>query len=272
MSPQRLISLFLFGVVTLLALSACEQPDPGSADLTTTAAETADTNVGGGVDGQIQPEPETEAQPPPASESDPSPETRTPPPPAAGDSPGQLVAPTPEPESDAPTGAETMPTPPAAAEEAEPAEEENEATAVTEPDPPPASEGQPETTTGDVGAPPAEEIIHYAQAGENLFRIGLQYGYSWVVLARYNGIANPNFLTIGQPIRIPPASGSGEPPPADGNYTNYVVQPGDNLFQIGLKFGVSWALIAEANGIVNPHHLVPGHILKIPIFPGAQQL
>ena len=46
--------------------------------------------------------------------------------------------------------------------------------------------------------------------------------------------------------------------------TYYTVQPGDNLYQIGLKFGVSWVEIAEANGLVNPNQIYAGQVLKIP--------
>ena len=44
------------------------------------------------------------------------------------------------------------------------------------------------------------------QAGENLYRIALRYGLTYQELAAYNGIANPNALSIGQEIRIPPSS------------------------------------------------------------------
>ena len=53
-------------------------------------------------------------------------------------------------------------------------------------------------------APPAEETTHIVQPGENLFRIGLQYGFTVVELADYNGIANPDRIEVGQAIRIPP--------------------------------------------------------------------
>lgn len=53
-------------------------------------------------------------------------------------------------------------------------------------------------------ADPTEERIHIVQRGENLYRIGLLYGYTWQTLAEYNGIANPNRLEVGQEIRIPP--------------------------------------------------------------------
>jgi len=47
-------------------------------------------------------------------------------------------------------------------------------------------------------------VAHVVRPGENLFRIGLAYGYSWAVLQRYNGLPNPNFIRAGQIICIPP--------------------------------------------------------------------
>ena len=52
---------------------------------------------------------------------------------------------------------------------------------------------------------PTGEIIHTVQAGENLFRIGLRYGFTIQELATYNGIANPDVLLslihISEPTR-----------------------------------------------------------------------
>ena len=113
---------------------------------------------------------------------------------------------------------------------------------------------------------------HTVAPGENLYRIGLQYGVSWITLAEHNGLQNPSDIKVGQVLKIPPADGSGvsaapnpEPTPSPLTETTYVVQPGDNLFRIGLKFGMSWVPIAEANGIVNPNHIVVGQVLKIPV-------
>ncbi len=47
-------------------------------------------------------------------------------------------------------------------------------------------------------------VRHVVQQGENLFRIGLAYGYSWTVLQQYNGLPNPNYVRVGQVICIPP--------------------------------------------------------------------
>ena len=112
---------------------------------------------------------------------------------------------------------------------------------------------------------------HTVQAGENLYRIGLQYGLSWVALARYNNIYNPNYFYAGQVLQIP---GGGTPPPAQPdpvppvenppNYVNYTVKPGDTLGKIGQAFGVRPDVIAEVNGIVNPNLIYAGQVLKIP--------
>lgn len=67
----------------------------------------------------------------------------------------------------------------------------------------PAQTPAAEATT----APPAtEERTHIVQAGENLFRIGLQYGFSFEELAAYNNIPNPHVLDVGQAIKIPPSN------------------------------------------------------------------
>lgn len=54
--------------------------------------------------------------------------------------------------------------------------------------------------------PSTEERTHVVQAGENLFRIGLQYGFTVDELAAYNDITNPNVLDVGQVIKIPPSN------------------------------------------------------------------
>lgn len=65
----------------------------------------------------------------------------------------------------------------------------------------------PGTTTGGTGTgttdPGTGERTHVVAAGENLYRIALQYGLTWQRLAEYNGITNPASLRVGQVLRIP---------------------------------------------------------------------
>jgi len=65
----------------------------------------------------------------------------------------------------------------------------------------------PDPSVNATAVPPSTgEITHVVQAGENLFRIGLQYGFTVDELAAYNGLANPNVLDVGQVIKIPPSN------------------------------------------------------------------
>lgn len=51
------------------------------------------------------------------------------------------------------------------------------------------------------------------------------------------------------------------PPPSDGTH---VVQSGENLYRISLKYGCPMDQIQAANGIVNPNILSAGQVLQIP--------
>lgn len=245
---QRSLFLLLMVVALSLTLASCVRPAPdGGADEAETTAVTppdlSDPNVGGGVIGDL-PE-EIPAYP---VVVEPEPEMAT----AVAEAP-----PTATPETAVAEPAETAEEEPEATEAAEeteslPAEAEAEA-----PDP------AEETETPPVAAA-AGELSHIVQRGENLFRIGQQYGVSWVAIAQYNGLTDPNAIQAGQTIRIPPPGEPQPTPTPPGPITLYVVQPGDNLYRIGLRFGISWVQIAEANGLDNPNQVYAGQTLKIP--------
>jgi nucleoid-associated protein YgaU len=44
----------------------------------------------------------------------------------------------------------------------------------------------------------------------------------------------------------------------------HVVQPGENLFRIALKYGTTWPVLAAANNITNPNLIYVGQVLIIP--------
>ncbi|MFN2273054.1 MAG: LysM peptidoglycan-binding domain-containing protein [Anaerolineae bacterium] len=58
-------------------------------------------------------------------------------------------------------------------------------------------------------------------------------------------------------------------PKHDGCSVIYVVQPGDTMYSIARRYGVSMWAIAEANGIVNPNFIYVGQRLIIPVCPPA---
>lgn len=67
---------------------------------------------------------------------------------------------------------------------------------------------------------------------------------------------------IAQPVPAAPAPTA--PVAGGGSGTVYVVQPGDNLFRIALRFGVSMDAIAQRNGITNYALIYAGQRLTIP--------
>ncbi len=106
---------------------------------------------------------------------------------------------------------------------------------------------------------PSGERTHVVQPGENLFRISLHYGKSYESVAAANGIINPDLISIGQRLII---SAEGTTPTTPTR--NYVVQPGENLFRIALKYGVAVEALAVANDISNINLIHPGQRLVIP--------
>ncbi len=56
-----------------------------------------------------------------------------------------------------------------------------------------------------------------------------------------------------------------EPAKPSANGKVYVIKKGDNLYRIGLQFGVDWEKIAKANGISNVRGLKVGQQIRIPL-------
>lgn len=112
---------------------------------------------------------------------------------------------------------------------------------------------------------------HLVQPGENLFRIGLQYGLTVEAVMQANGLYNPNVVYAGQSLCIPgnvPAPAPNPPPPACGVY--YTVKWGDTLSGIAARYGVLMSAIMQANNIANANYVYAGMILKIPCSGGSR--
>ena len=121
---------------------------------------------------------------------------------------------------------------------------------------PPTSAPAPTT------APATGETTHTVQRGDTLYSIARRYGTTVEAIAAANGITNPNLIRVGQKLTIP-TSGSPAPPPSPGEKT-YVVQPGDNLFRIALRYNMSYLYLASYNGISDPSRIYVGQVLRIP--------
>ncbi|RLC67454.1 MAG: hypothetical protein DRI48_02270, partial [Chloroflexi bacterium] len=104
-------------------------------------------------------------------------------------------------------------------------------------------------------------VIHVVQPGDNLFRIALRYGVTVNALAAANGLSNTSRIYVGQRLIIPTGSSTSPSAPSAGVH---VVQRGENLFRIALRYGVTYQALAAANGIANPNHIYVGQRLVIP--------
>ena len=102
-------------------------------------------------------------------------------------------------------------------------------------------------------------VTHVVQPGENLFRIALKYGTTVEAIAATNGIVNPNVVYVGQQLTIP--QGSVTPGPG---IRYHVVQPGETLSGIAMRYGTTPWTIAAANGIANINYVYAGQTLRIP--------
>jgi LysM repeat protein len=288
LTRKRLIKLFALLVVVSLLISACDRPLPGGGDDPTPTAEgypsAGEEGAAGGEEAVGEPEPTREVlaegeTPAETGEEAGEPVGEPVEEPAEGSEGQEGVAEeatvTPEVMAEEETGEEVAETP--AEGEPEAAPEGAEETAEPEAEAQPTEETAPEvaeesqSAEGETAQPSGGQPLpatHTVAAGENLYRIGLQYGISWVAIARHNNITNPDRIYTGQVLQIPSGdSGSGgQPPPVPTPMgINYIVKPGDTLFKIGLQFGISWTEIAEANGLVNPNQIYAGQTLKIPV-------
>ncbi len=146
---------------------------------------------------------------------------------------------------------------------------------------PPTSTPVPQTADGR----PGQKYI--VQENDTLFSISVRFGTSIEEIKVANNLQD-DWLSVGQELIIPvPPPPVEEPVPSleiaptpaakplivpeqgaapalePGNI--YVVQAGDNLFRIALRFGVSMDAIAEANNIVPPWYVIyTGQRLVIP--------
>jgi len=136
--------------------------------------------------------------------------------------------------------------------------------ATPTPEPTTLAPTTPATTTATLtpASPSSGPVTHVVQRGENLFRIALRYNTTVEAIASANGIANPALVYVGQVLTIP--SAAGQPPSTVVGETTYVVQPGDNLFRIALRYNMSYLYLAQYNGIANPARIYVGQVLRIP--------
>lgn len=100
--------------------------------------------------------------------------------------------------------------------------------------------------------PSTTTSTHIVRSGETLSGIATKYGTTYQALASLNGLANPNYIYIGQQLKVSGAASTSRV---------YIVISGDNLSTIAQKLGTTYSSLAQKNGIANPNLIYPGQKL-----------
>lgn len=98
------------------------------------------------------------------------------------------------------------------------------------------------------------------KSGDTLSGIAARFGTTYQYLASVNGISNPNVINVGQVLKVPNAGNTTPTPSA----TQYTVQKGDTLSGIAAKYGTTYQVLAQINGIANPNVISVGQVLTVP--------
>ena len=115
-------------------------------------------------------------------------------------------------------------------------------------------------------APAHSNGTYVVRSGDTLNSIAARYGVSPSMLARANGISNPNRIYVGQRLVI---SGSAAPAPQPKPGTTassggvYIVQRGDTLAKIAARNGTTVSALMALNGIRNPNVIWVGQRLRV---------
>ena len=81
------------------------------------------------------------------------------------------------------------------------------ATRVSAPVSGPSAAGTPGGSVSQSGATGAEAGYYIVQPGDTLNRIAQQFGHSFHDLAAWNGLTDPNTISVGQSLRVAPPNG-----------------------------------------------------------------
>jgi len=117
-----------------------------------------------------------------------------------------------------------------------------------------------------IGTAAASSPAYVVQPGDTLYRISLKFGVSMDAIRAANGFSGDKIFS-GQNLIIPDGSAPARPPANNGSNSGgvvHVVQAGETLFTIGLKYGLVWTKIQAANGLAGTTVYV-GQRLTIPV-------
>lgn len=164
-------------------------------------------------------------------------------------------------------------------EETDSPETEPESDPEPEPEPAPVPQPQPAPQPQPQPLPQPPPYTEYTvKSGDTMSSIARDWfgtEAKWDLIAKANPLVDPNRLTVGQVLRLPPKDTEREEgaEPVGPEGTTYVVRSGDNLSKIARQYygdESKWRIIYEANRSLlgdSPDNLRVGMRLTIPPAP-----
>lgn len=104
-------------------------------------------------------------------------------------------------------------------------------------------------------------LVQPWETWESMNTIASRFGVTPEALVESNPILNAIPLSPGMMLTIP---GRPETELAKGTYIDYVVQPGDSIFNLANRFRLNYrGIIANNSHIPNPDVIWPGQVLRL---------
>lgn len=100
-----------------------------------------------------------------------------------------------------------------------------------------------------------EPVLYTVLPGNTLWGIANFFGTTTDEIAKLNDIDDPQLIYPGQVLKIPVDR------PAPPKY--YAVRPGDTLWSIAQRYGMTVNDILAINNLGNPNLIYPGQILML---------
>ena len=105
-------------------------------------------------------------------------------------------------------------------------------------------------------------VEYTVRPGESLSDVAAFFGTAVETIVALNGLTDANLVTPGQRLLVPapPANTA----PGQAFMAEYVVQPGETLTDIAVRFGTTVEALATENNLANPSAIRIGDRLRVP--------